>query len=120
MQRASASRKSSSKKSVTLLARGMKGDVKHGANYRFKVVLFGANCWKSQKSSSPTPATFIPVFKRIFEYIRIFEYFTPNIDIRIRFVVILNAEYYLNISSKYFRILVFKNRRKCLKRYFFN
>ena len=59
MQRASASRKSSSKKSVTLLARGMKGDVKHGANYRFKVVLFGANCWKSQKSSSPTQATFI-------------------------------------------------------------
>ena len=59
MQRASASRKSSSKKSVTLLARGMKGDVKHGANYRFKVVLFGANCWKSQKSSSPTQETFI-------------------------------------------------------------
>ena len=53
MQRASASRKSSSKKSVTLLARGMKGDVKHGANYRFKEVLFGANCWKSQKKQFP-------------------------------------------------------------------
>ena len=37
------------------------------------------------------------MFKRIFEYIRIFEYFPPNIDIRIRFVVILNAEYYSNI-----------------------
>ena len=37
------------------------------------------------------------VFKRIFEYIRIFEYFPPNIDIRIRFVVIWNAEYYSNI-----------------------
>ena len=31
------------------------------------------------------------------EYSNIFEYFPPNIDIRIRFVVILNAEYYSNI-----------------------
>ena len=37
------------------------------------------------------------VYERIFEYIQIFEYFPPNIDIRIRFVVILNAEYYSNI-----------------------
>ena len=33
-----------------------------------------------------------PVFKRIFEY------FSPNIDFHIRFVVILNAEYYSNIQ----------------------
>ena len=32
------------------------------------------------------------VFKQIFEY------FPPNIDIRIQFVVILNAEYYSNIQ----------------------
>ena len=46
------------------------------------------------------------MFKQIFECIRIFEYFPPNFDIRIRFVVILNAEYYSNILSKYFLILV--------------
>ena len=40
---------------------------------------------------------FVSEYERIFEYIRIFEYFPPNIDIRIRFVVILNAEYYSNI-----------------------
>ena len=38
------------------------------------------------------------MFKQIFEYIRIFGYFPPNIDIRIQFVVILNAEYYSNIQ----------------------
>ena len=30
--------------------------------------------------------------------IRIFGYFPPNIDIRIQFMVILKAEYYLNIQ----------------------
>ena len=34
------------------------------------------------------------VYERIFEYIRIFEYFPPNIDIRIRFVAVFKAEYY--------------------------
>ena len=37
------------------------------------------------------------VFKRIFEYIRIFEYFPPNIDVCIPFVTIFKAEYYSNI-----------------------
>ena len=36
------------------------------------------------------------MFKQIFEYIQIFEYFPPNIDISLRFVVIFKAEYYLN------------------------
>ena len=39
-----------------------------------------------------------PVFKRIFEYVRIFEYFPLNIDICIQFVVILEAKYYSNIQ----------------------
>ena len=59
----------------------------------------------------------ISVYERIFEYIRIFEYFPTNIDIRIRFVAIFKAEYYSNIRIflyEYFRILVFKNHLKYL------
>ena len=37
------------------------------------------------------------MYERIFEYIQIFEYFPPNIDIHIRFVAIFKAEYYSNI-----------------------
>ena len=37
------------------------------------------------------------VLKQIFKYIQIFEYFSPNIDICIRFVAIFKAEYYSNI-----------------------
>ena len=48
------------------------------------------------------------MFQRIFEYIQIFEYFPPNIDIRIRFMVILNTEYYSNIQI--FCLKIFKNR----------
>ena len=52
------------------------------------------------------------------EYSNIFEYFPPNIDIRIQFVAIFKAEYYSNIRIilyEYFRILVFKNHLKYLK-----
>ena len=55
------------------------------------------------------------MYEQIFEYIRIFEYFPPNIDIRIRFVVILNAEYYSNIRisspniSKYLSLIISRN-----------
>ena len=47
------------------------------------------------------------VYERIFEYIRIFEYFLPNIDIRIRFMDIFRIRIlfeYSNIFSEYFRI----------------
>ena len=50
--------------------------------------------------------TFIPVYERIFEYIRIFEYFPLNIDIHIQFVVILNAKYYSNILSEYWSLKI--------------
>ena len=46
------------------------------------------------------------------KYSNIFEYFPTNIDIRIRFVVILNAEYYSNIRifcpniSKYWSLKI--------------
>ncbi len=40
------------------------------------------------------------VYKRIFKYIWIFEYFPPNIDIRIRFVAIFKPKYFcMNISE---------------------
>ena len=41
--------------------------------------------------------TFIAVYEQIFEYIQIFEYFPTNINIRIGFVAIFKAKYYLNI-----------------------
>ena len=40
------------------------------------------------------------------EYLNIFEYFPPNIDICIQFVVILNAEYYSNILSEYWSLII--------------
>ena len=45
---------------------------------------------------------YVSVYERIFEYIRIFEYFTPNIDIHIRFVAIFKAKYYSNIFVRIF------------------
>ena len=40
-------------------------------------------------------------FKRIFEYTQIFEYFPPNIDIRIRFVADVNAIRYIKYHFVY-------------------
>ena len=42
-------------------------------------------------------------------YKQIFEYFPPNIEIRIQFVVILEAECYSNILSEYRSFEITKN-----------
>ena len=47
------------------------------------------------------------VFKRIYEYICIFKNFPPNADICIQIMVILNAEYYLNMNiSEYWSLKI--------------
>ena len=53
------------------------------------------------------------VLKRIFEYIRIFEYFLPNIDIRIRFVDIFR----IWILFEYSNILVWIFRNYLMEKY---
>ena len=57
------------------------------------------------------------VLKRIFEYIRIFEYFLPNIDIRIQFVDIFRIRIlfeYLNILVRIFRNYLMKQGQRQL------
>ena len=52
---------------------------------------------KKRKCDAKSIICFGGLYQCLNEYSNIFEYFPPNIDIRIWFVVILNAKYYSNI-----------------------
>ena len=74
--------------------------------------LFSPEDLRSRDLRTPHVCVCVSVYKRIFEYIRIFEYFPPNIDIRIRFDAISESRRlfeYSNILLEYFRISVDKN-----------